>query len=349
MSITHSPVVIRFGRLGDVLLLQPLLQELHRRYGMPCRLLAVGSWPAPLYAKQPEVCEVIALKAAHRPLLLSMQRCRAVLSLRGMLALAGIPDDHCVFITDMPLLREMHWVDRLLAFGRQTPKAFAAMSAPQAAAVAAPRLHVCATECADCEHWLDARGLHGHPLVLLQPANKRTMRWNGVRQADDDDKSWPVEYWAGLARAVLERLPGARVLLCGSPAEAAYLETIRKSSHDPAVITVAGELPLGRLKALLAVAHSMISVDTGPAHMAAAVGCPLVVLFGSGSPVQWTPRSACESAVTVLGGPPLSHRVDAISLEQVVAAWQQLPLRMAGLPESVHQSAGLTVSGHFAG
>ncbi|MFC5742555.1 glycosyltransferase family 9 protein [Dyella tabacisoli] len=370
MSISHSPVVIRFGRLGDILLLQPLLQELHRRYGMPCRLLAVGTWPAPLYAKQPEVGEVIALEAAHRPLLLSVQRCRAVLALRRMrdapfyicepepralakirrmLALAGVAQDHCVFITETSAMSEVHWVDRMLAFGMHTPKAFTAVAKPAAATVAAPRLQVCAAECADLDHWLDTHGLRGHPLVLLQPANKRTIRWSGVRHAADDDKSWPVERWAALTQAVLARRPDARVLLCGSPAEAAYLETIRIACGDPAVITVAGELPLGRLKALLSIAHSMISVDTGPAHIAAAVGCPLVVLFGSGSPLQWMPRSACQSAVSALGGPPLSRRVDAITLAQVIVAWQQLPPRALNIAEAVYQSAGTGVMDHSAG
>jgi heptosyltransferase-2/heptosyltransferase-3 len=152
------------------------------------------------------------------------------------------------------------------------------------------------------------------------------MRWSGVRRANDDDKCWPVERWAALAQAIVTQRPDARVVLCGSPAEAGYLEAIRVASAHPAVLSAAGQLPLGRLKALLAVAHSMISVDTGPAHIAAAVDCPLVVLFGSVPPSQWAPRSA-NSKVTLLGGPPHSTRVDAITLEQVVDAWNGLSVR----------------------
>ncbi|MEW5297215.1 MAG: hypothetical protein WDW36_000439 [Sanguina aurantia] len=51
-------------------------------------------------------------------------------------------------------------------------------------------------------------------------------------------------------------------------------------SQDRRCAAATAVLPLGRLKALLEIAHSMISVDTGPAHLAAAMGCPLVVLFG---------------------------------------------------------------------
>ncbi|MGC1546962.1 MAG: glycosyltransferase family 9 protein [Rhodanobacter sp.] len=348
MSSALSPVVIRFGRLGDTLLLQPLLHKLQQRYGRPCRLLAVGAWPEDLYDSQPEVSEVITLHAPHRPLLISPERWRVIRQLRNMreapiyvcepqpralakicrmLALAGIPADRCVYLTDMPWPGDGHWVDRLLCFGDRTPAAFCGMYGPLMVDLgAAPQLLVSTAERADCDSWLRKRDLAGKQLVLLQPANKRTMRWSGVRHASDDDKCWPVERWAALARNIVTQRPDARVVLCGCPAEAGYLEEIRAASAHPAVTSAAGELPLGRLKALMAVAHSMVSVDTGPAHLAAAVDCPLAVLFGSVPPSQWAPRSA-NSKVTILGGPPHSTRVDAITLEQVMDAWHGLSVR----------------------
>jgi heptosyltransferase-2/heptosyltransferase-3 len=186
---------------------------------------------------------------------------------------------------------------------------------------------VSAQDRAECEQWLAQRGLAGHPLVLLQPANKRTMRWSGVRKASDDDKSWPIDHWARIGSALHAHLPQARILLCGSPAENAYLQSIRAAMAQPGVEVVAKELPLPRLKALLTMAHSMISVDTGPAHLAAAMGCPLVVMFGGGSVSHWRPRSSTPEAVHVLGGPPVSTRVDAIAPEQVIEAWRSLPPR----------------------
>jgi len=180
----------------------------------------------------------------------------------------------------------------------------------------------------------------------LQPANRRTMRWNGVRQADDDDKSWPAQRWAELARAISYRLPQAQVLFCGSAAEAGYLETILAGVDTASLRIAAAALPIGRLKALLEIAHSMVSVDTGPAHLAAAVGCPLVVLFGSRPPSMWAPRSASGSAVAVVGGSP-GQRVDDIDTAQVMSAWRKLPARTqvdatlaAGMAATVDQSAG---------
>lgn len=328
-------------------MLQPLLHKLRQRYGAPCRLVAIGDWSRVLYEPNDDVGEVLHFPSQHGSLWLHPQRLRVALALRQvsdapfyicepdvrtrtkvrpMLALARVPPEQCVFIEDIPMQEGEHWVDWLLRFADRTPAAFEGTAMCQAVLSAAPQLLPTASERADVRVWLRAQGIDGRPLVLLQPANKRTMRWNGVRAANDDDKSWPVERWAGLARAILQWHPEARVLLCGSAAEAGYLETIRYATNHPHVIAPAGGLPLGHLRGLLEIAHSMVSVDTGPAHLAAAVGCPLVVLFGNRWPCTWAPRSGRGSAVTVIGGLPKTGRIDQIDMETVVQAWWHLPV-----------------------
>jgi heptosyltransferase-2/heptosyltransferase-3 len=368
-SAVPGPVVIRFGRLGDTILLQPLLRKLQLRYGRPCQLLTLGDWSPVLYSAQPEVAGYIPLRSQYGPMWMRPQRWRAALALRRlraapfyicepqlrthtkirpMLALAGVPAEHCSFIEDMPQKDDEHWVDSLLRFGDTTPAAFHSIAGLlPVPACAAPELRVSAAERAECDAWLHAQGMLGRPLVLLQPTNKRTMRWNGVRAAEDDDKSWPAERWASLARAISYRLPQAQILFCGSPAEAGYLDTVMEVTDMGSLRVTTAALPLGRLKALLEIAHSMVSVDTGPAHLAAAVGCPLVVLMGARSPHMWMPRSASGSAVRLLGGLPAIRRVDEIDTAQVVTAWRALrprdaqPLPSVRMAESaVAQSAG---------
>jgi len=309
-----GPVVIRFGRLGDTILLQPLLQKLQLRYGRPCHLLALGDWSAVLYSAQSEVAGCIPLRSQYGPLWLHPSRWRAALALRRlraapfyicepefrartkirpMLALAGVPAEHCTFIEDVPTIEDEHWVDWLLRFGDTTPLAFRSeVESPPPDACAAPALKVSAAERADLDAWLQAQGLAARPLVLLQPANKRTMRWNGVRAAEDDDKSWPAERWVSLARAIGQRLPQAKILFCGAPAEAGYLGSLVEVARVASAKVASAPLPLGRLKALLEVAHSMVSVDTGPAHLAAAMRCPLVVLMGA----RYHPGCGCREA-----------------------------------------------------
>ena len=362
-----GPVVIRFGRLGDTILLQPLLRKLHMRYGRPCQLLALGDWSPALYSAQPEVAGCIPLRSQYGPIWMRPQRWRAALALRRlrgspfyicepefrtrtkvrpMLALAGVPAEHCTFIEDIPSIENEHWVDWLLRFGDSTPAAFRASCASMELPVhAAPQLHVSAAERADRDAWLREQGMGGRPLVLLQPANKRTMRWNGVRAAEDDDKSWPAERWAALARAISYRMPQAQVLFCGSAAEAGYLDTLLAVTDAESPRIAAAAMPLGRLKALLEIAHSMVSIDTGPAHLAAAMGCPLVVLMGNRSPQLWTPRSGSGSEVRLLGGLPAVRRVDEIETTQVVSAWRALRGRTAAetaqdAVETIAYSAG---------
>jgi heptosyltransferase-2/heptosyltransferase-3 len=81
---------------------------------------------------------------------------------------------------------------------------------------------------------------------------------------------------------------------------------------------------------LIARATGMISVDTGPAHAAAALDCPLVVMFGEQDQRVWRPRSR-QAAVIVVGGAAGAHsKLLDIGVDEVVAAWNQLFQRAPG-------------------
>ena len=64
----------------------------------------------------------------------------------------------------------------------------------------------------------------------------------------------------------------------------------------------ADDLPIPRLVALLEHAAGLVTVDSGPAHAAAAVGCPQVVLFGKASPSLYRPWGTAGADVKVLTG-----------------------------------------------
>ena len=350
MPRAASPLVVRFGRIGDMVLLQPLLRHLHRRFGAPCTLLARDEWSTSLYAGHSDVARVLNVRDSHRPLALSPRQWAALIGLRRlrdapvyvcepepralakarrMLALAGIRPENCVYLTDMPVIADEHWIERLLRFAERTPEAWRHLEVHTAErAEATPTLELCDEDRSDCADWLREKGWNTAPLVLLQPANKRTIRWNGVR-GSTDDKWWPTESWAALARGIRETLPYSCVLLCGSPREAALLRAIRDEAAIAGVHVVADALPLRRLMALQEIAYSMISVDTGPAHMAAALGCPLVVMYGKVSPQQWLARGTNAAGVIAIGGPERGGRVEAIGVEEVLTAWARLVPRRA--------------------
>lgn len=344
-----APLVIRFGAFGDMVLLTPLLHLLHRRYGQACRVLGSGSWLEPLFAGHPDVNATLKLTSRKRPYWLDASQRQLVALLRTeppgpvyvcddysvdkirwLLARAHVPADHCVFANPGCRLREgEHWIARWTRFAAMTPAAYAAT--PTADALDArdsPYLVVTHNDRADLAAWLHAHDCGIAPLVLLQPGNKRTLKRGRAGQIGDD-KYWPRENWVAVIHAVLARVPDARVILCGAPPEAPMLRAIAADAGSRSVLAAGDELPLRRLLALCACASAMISVDTGPAQAAAALGCPLIVLYGAQPRSLWLPRSANGSTVVPLGGLPERNRIDAISVDEVTAAWQHLPLRKA--------------------
>ncbi len=349
-------IVIRFGRLGDMLLLAPLLHRLHRGYGKPCLLLGTGPWTAELYVAHPDVSRVVQVVARHRPLPLSPQRwqmlqalrvhrtdavhvceCepRALAKIRTMLALAKVPPERCRFLGDAPTIPDEHWIDRLLrACGRPPAACAGAWRPPPLPAGEAPQLVLRDADRHDRHAWLRARGWRGEPIWLVQPCNKHSAHWHAPHAGVDDDKTWPTSNWVTALRALNAGHPDARIVLCGTPDEAPPLEAIAARARVDSLDVAARDLPLRRLRALAQIACGMVSVDTGPAHVAAAMGCPLVVMFGAQSPAVWRPRSPTRSAVTVLGGPPQRTRVAQIAVDEVIAAVSALPPREPEVPRA---------------
>jgi heptosyltransferase-2 len=95
-------------------------------------------------------------------------------------------------------------------------------------------------------------------------------------------KAWPASKY----RAVVRRLSEETfVVLAGSRAERALCERVGEGT--PGVANLAGETTLGELIALLEGARAVIANDSGAPHLAASLGVPVIVVFGSTSP-RWT-------------------------------------------------------------
>ena len=91
-------------------------------------------------------------------------------------------------------------------------------------------------------------------------------------------KRWMPERYAGLADRLIDGL-GADVLIFGSRAERPLAETIAKAMmHTP--ILLAGDTSLRKFMALLARCHLVVANDSGPLHVAGALGLPLLALYG---------------------------------------------------------------------
>ena len=294
-----TPLVVRFGAFGDMLLLIPLLKLLQRRYGRPCELVSSGRWTVPLMERVPACGPVRLLTSRRAPYWFNRSQWDLVAALRqrpagpvyifepddkahSLLWRGGIKPDWVCSLRDLPRLPGENIMHHALRLGRETPAALRAANLYPVEAGFAPdaRPDLGAADQQDCSAWLAAKGLTDASLVLLQPGNKKTMK-GGNRTRSSNVDYWPESHWARLIERICQHLPTARMILCGSPAERPLAEdiTAQLQTGRDNVLIATDDLPIPRLLTLQSRAHSMISGNTGPAHGAATMGCPLVVLF----------------------------------------------------------------------
>lgn len=333
------PLVVRFAAFGDVVMLTALIDSLAARYGVPVDLLSSGAWTPELLANAPAVRDIQLVTSRKTPYWLCPSQWRAVRWMvtrrdvpvylcdpepqaLALLLRASIPRENILRAWDTWPGNSAHWVDWWNDVARQTPPAFTASAPPPTAQTTSPQLFVTDAEHKACASWLQELGLASVPLVLLQPGNKRTLK-HGKSQATDN-KYWSPGNWAQLVAAITRDLPDARVLLCGADAERAPLEEIAAHCPGDRVINLAGALPIKRLLPLMQRAHSMVSIDTGPAHAAAALGCPLVVLFGAMGSTRWRPRSTGSPVIALESDRGDASKVMDITPQQVITAWRSL-------------------------
>jgi len=338
-----TPLVIRFGAMGDMVLLIPMLKALQHRYGNSCDLVSSGPWTSPLMQRVPACGSLKILTSRRAPYLLNRSQHQLVRWLRArpagpvyvfepdekthwLLQRGGVRPEWICSLRDLPRLPGENILQHALRLAGQTPEALRNVSGislvPERAPNARPDLTT--TDRNDCAEWLAQLQIAGAPLVLVQPGNKKTMR-RGRRQRATNVKYWPEAAWAKVIRAVRETLPASRVLICGSAQEHDLAAAIQQQSGCDGIVNSCGDLPIPRLLALQETAHSMISVDTGPAHCAAAMGCPLVVMFARIDPVLYAPTPTTAPVRLVV---PPGNSADApmisITPETVVSAWREL-------------------------
>lgn len=101
-------------------------------------------------------------------------------------------------------------------------------------------------------------------------------------------KRWPWRRFAELARQLRRRLPGARILIVVGPKETWLGVRVHEESGKVHPL-VGPDLDLGSLAKLLANLDALVTNDSGPMHLAAAVGVPCVALFGPTDPRRTAP------------------------------------------------------------
>ncbi|UXM91867.1 glycosyltransferase family 9 protein [Paenarthrobacter sp. JL.01a] len=160
------------------------------------------------------------------------------------------------------------------------------------------------------DRWLEVAGLAGAPTIIFPPLLPKPEHQQGIKGLKDPDRSslvvvhpgatdprrrWPASYFAEAAAGIAAE--GAQVLIVGDRSEKALAREVAELAgrHLPegqrqAVRSVAGELEIGELAALLAEATVMLASDSGPRHLAQAMGTATVGIFWVGNVFNAGPR-----------------------------------------------------------
>ena len=130
------------------------------------------------------------------------------------------------------------------------------------------------------------------PLIVIHPGGGAGSMY------EDPLKRWPSERFVLLVNH-LARQHKARILLVGSSHDQ-ELTTAIAGMSSARCANWAGQVTLGEVGALAEIANLYVGNDTGPTHIAAAVGCPTLAIFGPSDPAISGPYSPAADRVITL-------------------------------------------------
>lgn len=138
-------------------------------------------------------------------------------------------------------------------------------------------------------------------------------------------KCWPPERYGELHRALTARY-GWRGVINFGPGERELAEIVRRTSGEPSPMLEIFDLP--QLMALLLRARFLVAADTGPLHLASALGTPVIGLYGPTDPSRNGPysardivvRNATPEEITYRRGKSPAPSMLSITVDQVLDA-----------------------------
>ncbi len=284
-------LLIQIRRAGDVVVSTALLEQLHRAFPHAKPDWLVGAAAAPLLEHHPLINERLEFDPRHVTRTGRLLRSRGydwVVDVQGswrsavLTAMSGAPvrvgwkgwnrgwayTRRLARATGKPMVYVVRDRARLLTALGVAP------------ADASPRLHL--TQHERVRGAEIVRNLAGdHPCVGL------------VLSTSSPEKDWAAEKFAAVAKTLAAE--GVACVVFPTPAGEAQEAAFRAAAGDAAVVG-----PLVRLRelmALIAACDAFVSGDTGPAHIATALGVPRVTIYGPSPAEGWTPDSPTAVAV----------------------------------------------------
>ncbi len=297
--MTGRLLVVAPSWVGDAILSEPLIALLREPFGDPNIDVLAPPWCGPVYARMRGVARVIDNPLPHGALDLAARRAVAArLRTAGYRRALVLPNSWksalIPWLAGIPqrtgyrgefrylLLNDARKLDAK-AMPRLVDR-FAALAGNRGVRVPTPPAPVLVPDAANRTAAVEALRLRTTaPVAVLCPGAEY-----------GPAKRWPPEHFAALATRLLA--DGFQVWIIGSPNDKdAAAEVLRRLGAIPderRLRDLTGRTDLGTAIDLLSLARVVVSNDSGLMHAAAAVGAPLVALFGSSSPAYTPPLAA---------------------------------------------------------
>ncbi|MCS7080356.1 MAG: glycosyltransferase family 9 protein [Chloracidobacterium sp.] len=292
------PVLFRLRSIGDTVLMTPLLSALKAwRPNLPVAVV-LEPLAAPILEPHPLVDELIVIPRARRGVAGFTERLRAVHRLRAgnfdmafnvhggttaawLMRLAGIPqrigyplpNTRRLLTHVAPPPTEL-WRKPTIHCVEQQLGLLKAVGVPVPSPPPRTKLYCDPKARAVVTAKLRRAGVRG-PYAVVHPA------------AAFPSKQWAAAHFAEVIVDLARR--GLQPVVVVGPGEEAVAEAVRRSLADPHKAVFFTDLPLAETMAVIAGSAFFIGNDSGPAHIAAAFGRPLVVIFGSSNDRVWSP------------------------------------------------------------
>jgi len=293
-EVQRRYLVVGPAWVGDMVMAQSLFMTLRREHpGCPIDVVA-PAWSEPLLARMPEVRRAVPLPVGHGELSLGT-RYRTGRALRAenythaivlprSLKAALLP-----FFAKVPvrtgyrgemrygLINDMRPLDRSVL--TRTVERFVALGLPPGTSLPPPVAHPSLiTDEGNRADLLDKLDLDtGRPVVAMMPGAEY-----------GPAKCWPLAHFAALAGELTGR--GYQVWLLGSEKDRPAAETIGQDTGH-AARNLCGQTRLEDTVDLLSCCSAAVTNDSGLMHVAAAVGCPIIAVYGSSTPDYTPPLS----------------------------------------------------------
>ncbi|MBA2679553.1 MAG: lipopolysaccharide heptosyltransferase II, partial [Ktedonobacteraceae bacterium] len=302
-------LVIRLDLIGDLVLSLVLVRLLKQTYpDAEIDLLAMSS-SASVITDDPDIAEVFAYNPNvwRRPkALLQTKNWREARALRSRLRARKYDLAVSVFGPWAALIAAMSGARRVLGFAHESYPGLLTDSVPGQHWNEADHVH----EVDYCLRLAQAAGASVSPddriptltvnvdaqeeaAELLQregiDRNKPLIACH-VSSNNGQSKRWPIPYWARLADCLI-REDGCNLIFTGAPDDLPLIAAITQRMQEQTYYNLAGKTSLSQLAAVLQRADLLITGDSGPMHIAAAVGAPLIAIHGPTDPALSGPVS----------------------------------------------------------